>query len=205
MTELILASSSPSRLFELTRAGITPRVIASHVDEDALVRGAGVSSAADVVALLARAKAEAVAAPLGVVPETLLLGCDSVLELDGRVWGKPHTPERAREQWHAMSGRSATLHSGHWLIDLSTGSAVGRSSRTIIHTAAIEEAELDAYIATGEPLQVAGALTIDGFGGAYVTGIEGDHHGVIGVSLPLCRELVGELGYAWHDLWDINQ
>lgn len=219
MTLLVLASASPSRRTVLKQAGITPLVRVSDVDEEALVAREGLTAATDVAQALAQAKAQSVAAvgdlhvtdadvaaDAGVFERDgerrLLIGCDSVLELDGEVFGKPGTPERARLLWSRMAGREAALHSGHWLIDLDSGQEAGATSTALIRTADIRGDELEAYLATGEPLAVAGALTIDGFGGPFVTGITGDHHGVLGLSLPLMRELAAQLGHFWPDLWD---
>ena len=136
----------------------------------------------------------------------LVLGCDSVLELDGEVHGKPADAAEAVARWRRMRGSSGVLHTGHWLVDLrdtedgGTGGMVGGTASTTVHFADLDDAEIDAYVATGEPLRVAGAFTIDGLGGPYVAGIEGDPSNVVGVSLPLLRELVRELGVAWHDL-----
>lgn len=137
----------------------------------------------------------------GVLIGALVLGCDSVLELDGEALGKPRDEEEARARWRAMRGRSGVLHSGHCLRDVASDRVAAATASTTVHFAEVSDAEIDAYVATGEPLHVAGAFTIDGFGGAFVTGIEGDHHNVVGVSLPLLRELVLELGHAWPDLW----
>jgi septum formation protein len=189
--------------------------------------------AADVALLLARAKAEDVVATLerdgGPGNESrdaadeaasdgdgaeggqdadgiLVLGCDSVLELDGEVHGKPVDAAQAAARWRRMRGRAGVLHTGHWLVDLrdagtgGSGGMVGGTASTTVHFADLDDAEVEAYVATGEPLHVAGAFTLDGLGGPYVRGIEGDPSNVIGVSLPLLRELVGELGVAWHDL-----
>ena len=135
-----------------------------------------------------------------------MLGCDSVLELDGEVHGKPADAAEAVERWRRMRGRSGVLHTGHWLVDLrhpddgGTGGMVGGTASTTVHCADLDDDESTAYVATGEPLTVAGAFTIDGIGGPYVAAIEGDPSTVVGVSLPLLRELVRELGLAWHDL-----
>jgi septum formation protein len=137
----------------------------------------------------------------------LVLGCDSVLELDGEVHGKPASAEEARRRWRRMRGRSGVLHTGHWLVDArdpgagGTGATLGAVAGTTVHFADLGDEEIDAYVATGEPLRVAGAFTLDGLGGAYVTGVEGDHHCVVGVSLPLLRDLLAEVAVPWHTLW----
>ncbi len=211
-TTLLLASASPARLATLRAAGVEPLVRVSDVDEDAAVAEAearhGRLEAADVALLLARAKAEDVAAASDDLAADLLLGCDSVLELDDEVHGRPADAAEAGERWRRMRGRSGVLHTGHWLMDLrdaedgGSGGMVGGTASTTVHFAQLTDAEIDAYIATGEPLRVAGSFTLDGLGGPYVSGIEGDPSNVVGVSLPLVRELVGELGVAWHDLRD---
>ncbi|GAA1898666.1 Maf family protein [Lapillicoccus jejuensis] len=202
---LVLASQSPARLATLRAAGIEPQVVVSDVDEEAAVAQAraayGELEPADVALLLARAKCEAVASQ--VETSTLVLGCDSVLELDGEVHGKPADAAEARERWRRMRGRSGVLHTGHWLRDErdedegGTGATLGATASTTVHFAEVTDDEIEAYVATGEPLRVAGAFTVDGLGGAFVTGIEGDHHNVVGLSLPLLRELVAEVGVGW--------
>lgn len=194
---LVLASASPARLATLRTAGIEPLVIVSGVDESRLD---GLPPA-ELALQLAELKCAAVADRDDVPPQGLVLGCDSVLELDGEALGKPHEPAEARARWRAMRGRSAVLHSGHCLRDVASGRVAAATGSTTVHFADVTDEEVDAYVATGEPLHVAGAFTIDGFGGAFVSGIEGDHHNVVGVSLPLLRELVIELGHAWPDLW----
>ncbi|WP_109472228.1 Maf family protein [Ornithinimicrobium cavernae] len=206
---LVLASASPARLSTLRSAGVDPRVVVSSVDETAAQTAAeqaagGPLEAADVALLLARAKCEDVAAtdPGGDV----VLGCDSVLELDGEVHGKPADPAEAVSRWQRMRGRSGILHTGHWVVDLrdagngGTGGTVGATSSTLVHFADLSDEEIEAYVATGEPLRVAGAFTVDGLGGPYVRGIEGDYHTVVGVSLPLLRNLLDDLGIPWHTL-----
>jgi septum formation protein len=202
----VLASASPARLATLRAAGLDPAVQVSSVDEDAVVARYGVTDAEDVALVLARAKAEDVAAARD--DDALVLGCDSVLELDGQAYGKPGTAEEATRRWRAMRGRSGVLHTGHWLVDTrdgdagGTGATLGAVASTTVHFADLADDEIDAYVATGEPLAVAGAFTVDGLGGAYVTRIEGDHHAVVGVSLPLLRELLGEVAVPWHTLWN---
>lgn len=201
---LVLASASPARRDTLRAVGLDPQVVVSGVDEDAVVASVGATSAHQVVELLARAKAEQVARSGDVGRGgTLVLGCDSMLELDGVLLGKPADAEDARRRWRRMSGTSGVLHTGHWLVrvrpDGSDG--VGAVSSTVVHFAEVDPEEVDAYVATGEPLTVAGAFTLDGLGGAFVRGVEGDHHGVVGVSVPLLRDLVRRLGLFWPDLW----
>ncbi len=206
MPSLLLASASPARLATLRSAGLDPAVLVSGVDEPAVVARYGVTDGEDVALVLARAKAEDVAGREEVPDDALVLGCDSVLELTGpdgerQVHGKPADAAQARERWRAMRGRSGVLHTGHWLVDTRSGSSVGRGARTTVHFASLTDEEIEAYVGSGEPLHVAGAFTLDGLGGAYVTGIEGDPHNVVGISLPLLRELLGEVGVSVPDLW----
>ncbi len=226
MTRLLLASASPARLATLRSAGLAPLVLVSRVDEDAVVARYGVTDPADVALVLAKAKAEDVAGRLhedapddaGVVPDEddvddsgqddlLVLGCDSVLELDGEPWGKPADAAEATSRWRRMRGRSGVLHTGHWLIDAREATAGGQGgtfgtvASATVHFADVSDAEIDAYVATGEPLAVAGAFTIDGLGGAFVRGVEGDPHTVVGVSLSSLREMLLEVGVPWTSLW----
>jgi septum formation protein len=207
---LYLASTSPARLATLRAVGIEPIAIPSRVDEEAAVAAAGPLTAAEMVQLLARLKAEAILDPS--VGEThridgLVLGGDSAFEIGGRVYGKPHLPEIARERWHAQRGRSGVLHSGHWLIDARhglVGQAIGGVAEARVHFADdITDAEIDAYVGTGEPLEVAGAFTIDSKGAGFIERIEGDPHAVVGLSVPLLRKLVRALGVEWTGLWNI--
>jgi septum formation protein len=211
---LVLASASPARLSTLRAAGLEPMVRVSSVDEDAALAAAEAAlgeplGPPDVALLLARAKAEDVLAALDREDEDeadLVLGCDSVLDLDGEVHGKPADAGEAVARWRRMRGRSGVLLTGHWLVDRrdpgagGSGGMVGATASTLVHFADLTDDEVEAYVATGEPLRVAGAFTIDGLGGPYVSGIEGDPSNVVGVSLPLLRDLVVELGLAWHAL-----
>jgi septum formation protein len=192
---VVLASQSPARLATLRSAGLDPEVVVSGVDESTV----DPTDPEHLSVELARRKAAAVVPRVG--GPALVVGCDSVLELDGEVHGKPGSPDLARERWRRMRGRSGVLHTGHCVVDTGSGRSVVRAARTVVHFADVRDDEIEAYVATGEPLQVAGAFTIDGLGGAYVTGIEGDPHTVVGISLPLLRDMVGELGFAWHQLW----
>jgi septum formation protein len=217
---LYLASTSPARLATLRAVGIEPVAFAPGVDEEAAVAAAaaqhpdGRLPAAEMVQLLAQLKAEAgldpaVLAAAGLDPagvDGFILGGDSAFELDGTVYGKPHEAHIARERWLAQRGRSGVLHSGHWLIDHRGGrlrGATGRASHATVHFADdIDADEIDAYIATGEPLKVAGAFTIDSKGAGFIDRIEGDPHTVVGLSVPLLRKLVHVLGGRWTDLWN---
>ncbi|MFJ9392327.1 Maf family protein [Nocardioides sp. NPDC101246] len=198
MTTLVLASKSPARLQTLRSAGVEPVVIVSGVDESRLD---GLPPT-ELALGLAELKRDAVAGRSEVPEGALVLGCDSVLELDGKPLGKPHDPEEATQRWREMRGRSGVLVSGHALTDTATGQQVSQTAATTVHFADVSDEEIAAYVATGEPLHVAGAFTIDGLGGAFVTGIEGDHHNVVGLSLPLLRDLLSRLGHAWPDLWN---
>lgn len=179
----------------------------SGVDEDAVLEAAtdrhGPLDAAEIALLLARAKAEAIADTAG--EDALVLGCDSVLEFEGEIFGKPADAAAATERWKAMRGNLGTLHTGHWLVygrdHRDRRSSAGETASTTVHFAEVTEDEIEAYVATGEPLNVAGAFTVDGFGAPFITGIEGDFHNVVGISLPLLRRLVADLGLAITDLW----
>ena len=206
---LVLGSKSPARLATLRSAGVDPVVIVSEVDEDAVAAALPPDAApAQVVSALALAKAQAVAAEVSARPgpgQSLILGCDSMLEINGRMVGKPHTAEVARERIAEMRNTDAVLWTGHALLSVDAeGNAYGEAveaASTIVHFGNISDAEIDAYVATGEPLNVAGSFTIDGFGGPFVRGVTGDPHSVVGVSLPLLRDLAGRLGVFWPDLW----
>jgi septum formation protein len=197
VTTFVLASASPARLATLRSAGLDPVVIVSGVDESQLD---GLPPA-ELALQLAELKCAAVAARDDLPPGALVLGCDSVLDLDGAALGKPDDAAEAVRRWQQMRGRSGVLRTGHSLRDTATGRVAAATASTVVHFADVSDDEVAAYVATGEPLAVAGAFTVDGLGGAFVTGIEGDHHNVVGVSLPLVRELAAELGRSWTDLW----
>ena len=200
---LVLASQSPARLALLRAAAVEPDVVVSGVDEDAIEAELGATDAATLVAALARAKCEAVAAQLS--GDAVVVGCDSLLELDGRALGKPRDAVEATVRWSDMRGRSGVLHTGHHVVRVGASASATTSAHavgsTVVHFADVPDDEIAAYVATGEPLHVAGAFTIDGRGAAFVERIEGDHGNVVGLSLPLLRTLLGQLGIRWTDLW----
>ncbi|ABY24678.1 septum formation protein [Renibacterium salmoninarum ATCC 33209] len=206
---LVLASASPARTTLLKQAGIQHTVLVSSVDEDAATAAAGQPTPAETALLLARAKAEAVAE----LPETaaaLVLGCDSVFEFDGEAYGKPHLADVAKQRISAMSGRSGVLHTGHWLVDNRSkreapgeGTGQGALASATVHFATMTSAEIDAYVATGEPLEVAGSFTIDSLGGAFITRVDGDPHAVVGLSVSTLRELLINSGVSITELWAV--
>jgi septum formation protein len=190
----VLASSSPARLKLLRQIGIEPDVVVSGVDETTMT-----GPPADVALTLAVCKAAAVARGLS---DALVLGCDSVLDLEGEALGKPVDAADAVERWRRMRGRSGVLITGHCLIDTTTGRDAADVASTVVHFADLSDEEIDGYVATGEPLRVAGAFTIDGLGGPYVEGIEGDPHNVVGLSLPLLRRLLTDVDLRIADYCD---
>lgn len=194
---LILASASPARLSLLRSAGLDPEVIVSGVDEDAIHHPRP--------DLLARTLAEAkgMAVLNDVTGDVVLVACDSVLEFEGRAHGKPGTPEQAVAQWQRIRGGQGVLHTGHFVSVVAGGREMTQSriASTVVKFGDLTDDEIAAYVATGEPLVVAGGFTIDGFGGPFITGVEGDPHNVIGISLPLLRQMLLDLGVQWQSLW----
>jgi septum formation protein len=197
--QLILASASPARLRTLRSAGLDPEVLISGVDEDAI----GAPTVTALVAALAEAKATAVAQTLQAGGDVLVIGCDSMLELAGRALGKPRDAAEATARWRTMRGRDAVLHTGHHVVLRRGRVADTRTAvaSTTVTFAEVDDDEIAAYVASGEPLDVAGAFTIDGLGGAFVSGLHGDPHNVVGISLPLLRTMLADLGVRWTDLW----
>ena len=202
---LVLASASPARLSVLRAAGLDPLVRVSDVDEDAVLTAIPDALPAEKVTRLAGAKATTVARTLdGTADEAVVVGCDSMLLIDGELVGKPHDVDTARTRWKAMAGRTGELVTGHAVLHVVDGEiervAEGHATTTV-RFGTPTDAELEAYLATGEPLVVAGAFTLDGLGGWFVDGIDGDPSNVIGISLPLVRRLLGALGISPTDLW----
>ncbi len=196
--KLILASTSPARKILLQNAGINFETISPGVDEEEMVDRLKPQTAAELTGLLAKAKAEAV---VDRFPDSLVLGCDSALEFDGEILGKPLLPEVATNRWLQMRGKVGFLHSGHHLIDTASSKGITLVTKTQVHFANLSDAEVKRYVQTGEPLQVAGAFTIDGLGGAFIDRIEGDYHTVVGLSLKALRSMVIELGHDYQGLW----
>ena len=214
---LLLASASAGRRATLAAARIEHTALPVDLDEESILTAARAEAAAagdagavpgpaDEVLLLAREKALAATARSD--GGYLVLGCDSMLELDGEVIGKPLTAARARAHWRRMRGRTGVLHSGHWLVDDrdaadgGTGATFGTTASCRITVAELSDEEIDAYVATGEPLGVAGGFTIDGLGGPFIEQVDGDPHAVVGLSLPLLRRMLAEVGVSVHELWE---
>jgi septum formation protein len=201
----VLASASPARLSVLRAAGIEPSVVVSGVDEDAVAAALTDPAPDELVTALALAKAEAVLATVaGTHGDAVVVGCDSMLSIDGELLGKPGTPEAARKRWAQLAGNTGDLLTGHAVLRLENGTTTRRatgSQSTSVRFADPSPEEIEAYVATGEPLAVAGAFTLDGLGGWFVEGIDGDPSSVIGISLPLTRRLLAEVGVSVTDLW----
>ena len=212
--QVCLASTSPARLMLLRQAGIEPVTIAPDVDEEAVIEaieaGTGRTlSPTEHVLVLARRKAADVAARVDAAHhgfDGIVIGGDSMFELDGVIYGKPHTPQAATARWRDMRGRTGLLHSGHSVFRVQPGAeaveANGVAEATVSFAPDISDEEIDAYVASGEPLQVAGAFTIDSLGGPFIDSVGGDPSTVVGMSLPTVRRLARELGVSWPALWN---
>lgn len=194
LPRLVLASASKARVTTLRRAGLDPSVVVSGVDESRVHD----DDPSRLALRLAQLKAVAVAAKS---PRSLVIGCDSVLAFDGRILGKPKDEIDAVTRWKAMRGKTGVLHTGHCVIDTHREVWLGRSAATQVRFAQISDDEIAAYVKTGEPLEVAGAFTLDGLGSAFVSGVTGDPHNVVGISVPLLRLMFDELGFMWTDFW----
>jgi septum formation protein len=217
MTRLVLGSASSGRLKVLRQAGIDPLVVVSGVDEDLITARLGPDAPpGDVVCALAEAKAVQVAVSLqsiepasdpAIAADCVVIGCDSMLHVDGRLCGKPNTVAAARELWHSMSGRSGQLYTGHCVIRLLDNEIVHRESQnsvTTVHFGTPSPEDLEAYLASGESLRVAGGFTLDGLGGWFIDGVDGDPSAVVGIGLPLTRSLLARAGLSIATLWDDN-
>jgi septum formation protein len=203
MNKIVLASASPARLALLRQSGIQPEVIVSHVDEN--TPELADLPASKIASVLAIRKAASVADVLlktrdiGNTPPTLVVGCDSVLDFQGHVQGKPRNATEAIARWQSMRGLSGILYTGHSIVDLPSGRTFNDTAATTIFFAEIDDAEITAYVATGEPMRVAGAFTIDGLGAPFIDRIEGDPSCVEGLSLPLLRRAIYHFGYSLRD------
>ncbi|WIY03521.1 nucleoside triphosphate pyrophosphatase [Amycolatopsis mongoliensis] len=203
--QFVLASQSPARLALLRSAGLDPAVFVSGVDEDAVAASLTDPSPPELVAALATAKAEAVLDQVAAAhPDAVVVACDSMLNIGGQMVGKPASPDIARQRWAAMAGTSGELLTGHAVVRLDGGTRAKETSgweSTSVRFGTPSAEEIDAYVATGEPLHVAGGFTIDGLGSWFVDGLDGGHTSVIGISLPLTRRLLAEVGVSVVDLW----
>jgi septum formation protein len=210
VTRLVLGSASAGRLKVLRQAGVDPLVVVSGVDEDAISAGLGSdASPGDVVCALAKAKAEQVVTVLDptVAADCVVVGCDSMLYIDGRLAGKPPSVDDARQRWHSMGGRAGQLYTGHCVIRVMDNRIVYRDDETSITTVYFgtpSDADLEAYLASGESLRVAGGFTLDGLGGWFINGVEGDPSAVVGIGLPLTRLLITRAGLSIAALWAAN-
>jgi nucleoside triphosphate pyrophosphatase len=210
LTRLVLGSASPGRLKVLRQAGVDPLVIASRVDEDRLSTTLGPdASPGDVVCALAQAKAEWVTGELdgAVAADCVVIGCDSMLYIDGRLCGKPQSVADARQLWQSIAGRAGQLYTGHCVIRLRNREIVHREAQTSIttvHFGTPSPDDLEAYLASGESLHVAGGFTLDGLGGWFIDGVDGDPSAVVGLGLPLTRSLLDRAGLSVAALWAAN-
>ena len=194
LPSFVLASASPARRKLLQMAGIEPTVCPSHLDESQIQERDPVK----LVQMLAQGKAETVQEQF---TNTLILGCDSVLAVDGEIYGKPESPEVAIARWQQMRGNEGYLYTGHALIDQTSQTQLVRCGVTKVYFAAISDRTIETYVRSGEPLKCAGSFALEGKGGLFVEKIEGCHSNVIGLSLPLLRQMLAELGYSVVDFW----
>jgi septum formation protein len=210
MTRLVLGSASPGRLKVLRQAGIDPLVVVSGVDEDAVAAGLGPeASPQQVVCALAEAKAERVAGELAsaIAADCVVIGCDSMLYIDGRLCGKPQSVAEARQLWQSMAGHVGNLYTGHCVVRLLSNKNIysaSEPSNTTVHFGRPSPDDLDAYLASGESLRVAGGFTLDGLGGWFIDGVDGDPSAVVGIGLPLTRTLLARAGLSIAALWAAN-
>jgi septum formation protein len=200
MPKVVLASQSTSRRRLLEGAGITPTVMVSHVDEETEFFNA--MTPADMVIALAVTKAHTVREQIDF--PAIIIGCDSTFDVDGISLGKPGTPEIAKERALAISGRSGLLHTGHCIIDTVQGREIADRITTKVTFSEMSNLEIDDYIASGEPLQVAGGFTLDGFGSPFIPVIEGDYTNVVGLSMPFLRSAMSQLGYSWPEVKEMR-
>ena len=201
---VLLASASTSRYSLLMNAGITPLVQVSHVDEDAISEKLNPISTADLCVALATAKGEAVVQDITITENRnlLVIAADSMLEFDGKSFGKPGTPDAAISRWKAMRGKSGYLHTGHWVMDLVSGQVRSGIAGAKVEFADVSDSEITAYVNSGEPLSVAGGFTHEGKSAAFITKMTGDSPAVGGISLALLREFTMDMSIEWTDLWD---
>lgn len=202
LMRFVLASASPARTRLLTDAGVAHSIVVSDVDEQAAVDASGWANAHSVAGGLATAKASDVAAGIG--EGHLVLGCDSVFDIGGEIHGKPADAWQARQRWERMRGGDGILYTGHHVINTSTGQEVTRVAASTVYFANPSDDEIDAYIATGEPLRVAGGVTIDALGAPFIARIDGDHSNVMGLSIPTLRLMLLDIGIAWPTLWTLT-
>ena len=200
MPKIVLASQSTSRRRLLEGAGINPTIIVSNVDEETDFFNA--MSPADMVIALAVTKAHTVREQIDY--PALIIGCDSTFDVDGVSFGKPGTPDIARERAKKISGRSGLLHTGHCIIDTEQGREIADRVTTKVTFSELTDHEIEDYIASGEPLQVAGGFTLDGFGSPFIPVIEGDYTNVVGLSMPFLRSAMSQLGYSWPEVKEMR-
>jgi len=206
--QLILASASPARLATLIKAGLDPIVRVSGVDEEAIERSMSSATPREIAQALAQAKCEKVTQELmerkELVPNTIVIGCDSVFELNGKPYGKPQNAIEAKARWQDMMNSTGILHTGHFITftdEQGQLTSAEATASTHVHLGELTNEEMDAYLESGEPCAVAGGFTLDGLGGAFVQGVTGDPSNVVGISLPTVRNLLAQLGITWTHLW----